>query len=49
MRALPYDDRGGWIWLDGEFVPWRSAKVRGSVTRAFRIRRRKGFIMERYS
>ncbi|MGZ3346711.1 MAG: hypothetical protein ACXU82_18915, partial [Caulobacteraceae bacterium] len=21
--SLPYDDRDGWIWLDGEFVPWR--------------------------
>jgi len=25
--SLPYDDRDGWIWLDGEFVPWRDAKV----------------------
>jgi len=25
--SLPYDDRDGWIWLDGEFVPWREAKV----------------------
>jgi branched-chain amino acid aminotransferase len=24
---VPYDDRDGWIWLDGEFVPWREAKV----------------------
>jgi branched-chain amino acid aminotransferase len=22
-----YDDRDGWIWLDGQFVPWREAKV----------------------
>ncbi len=22
-----YDDRDGWIWLDGQFVPWRSANV----------------------
>lgn len=21
------DDRDGWIWLDGEFVPWREARV----------------------
>lgn len=21
------DDRDGWIWLDGQFVPWREAKV----------------------
>jgi len=25
--AGPYDDRDGWIWLDGEFVPHRDAKV----------------------
>ena len=24
---MPFDDRDGWIWLDGEFVPWREAKV----------------------
>jgi branched-chain amino acid aminotransferase len=22
-----YDDRDGWIWLDGELVPWRDARV----------------------
>jgi branched-chain amino acid aminotransferase len=22
-----YDDRDGWIWLDGKLVPWREAKV----------------------
>jgi branched-chain amino acid aminotransferase len=22
-----YDDRDGWIWMDGEFLPWRDAKV----------------------
>jgi len=22
-----FDDRDGWIWLDGELVPWRDAKV----------------------
>ena len=27
MSLLPYDDRDGWIWLDGQFVPWREAKV----------------------
>jgi branched-chain amino acid aminotransferase len=27
MALLPYDDRDGWIWLDGQFVPWRDAKV----------------------
>jgi len=25
--TLPYDDRDGWIWLDGQFVPWREAKI----------------------
>ena len=25
--SIPFDDRDGWIWLDGEFVPWREAKV----------------------
>jgi branched-chain amino acid aminotransferase len=23
---LPFDDRDGWIWLDGGFVPWREAR-----------------------
>ncbi len=23
----PFDDRDGWIWLDGELVPWRDARV----------------------
>ena len=27
MALIPFDDRDGWIWLDGEFVPWRDAKV----------------------
>jgi branched-chain amino acid aminotransferase len=22
-----YDDRDGWIWFDGELIPWRDAKV----------------------
>ncbi len=22
-----YDDRDGWIWFDGELVPWRDARV----------------------
>lgn len=25
--TLPYDDRDGWIWLDGQFVPWREAQI----------------------
>lgn len=24
---LPYDDRDGFIWLDGQLTPWREAKV----------------------
>jgi branched-chain amino acid aminotransferase len=28
MAALiPYHDRDGWIWYDGEMVPWRDAKL----------------------
>lgn len=27
MAAQPFDDRDGVIWLDGEFVQWRDAKV----------------------
>ena len=27
MSLLPFDDRDGWIWLDGSFTPWREAKV----------------------
>jgi len=27
MTAKTFDDRDGWIWLDGEFIPWRDAKV----------------------
>ena len=27
MALVPYDDRDGWIWLDGDFVPWREARV----------------------
>ncbi len=27
MSFVPIDDRDGWIWMDGEFVPWREAKV----------------------
>lgn len=27
MSFIPYDDRDGWIWMDGSFVPWREAKV----------------------
>jgi len=27
MASAPFDDRDGWIWFDGQFVPWRDAKV----------------------
>jgi branched-chain amino acid aminotransferase len=27
MTALPFDDRDGWIWLDGSLVPWRDARL----------------------
>ena len=27
MAIVPFDDRDGWIWFDGEFVPWREAKT----------------------
>ncbi|MEL7128396.1 MAG: branched-chain amino acid aminotransferase [Pseudomonadota bacterium] len=27
MAFIPYDDRDGFIWMDGEFVPWRESKV----------------------
>ncbi len=26
MQA-PYDDRDGWIWMDGKMIPWREARV----------------------
>ena len=27
MAKIPYDDRDGFIWMDGDFVPWRDTKV----------------------
>jgi branched-chain amino acid aminotransferase len=27
MTLAPFDDRDGWIWQDGVFVPWREAKL----------------------
>ena len=27
MTFIPYDDRDGFIWMDGEFVPWRESRV----------------------
>lgn len=26
MALLPFDDRDGWIWWDGAFLPWREAR-----------------------
>ena len=27
MAAQTFDNRDGWIWLDGDMVEWREAKV----------------------
>ena len=27
MSIIPYDDRDGFIWMDGSLRPWRDAKV----------------------
>ena len=27
MAGQTYDDRDGWIWFDGQLVPWRDAKL----------------------
>jgi len=27
MAIMPFDDRDGWIWFDGQMVPWRDAKL----------------------
>lgn len=27
MSIVPFDDRDGWIWLDGQFTPWRDARL----------------------
>ena len=27
MAAIPFDQREGWIWFDGELVPWADAKI----------------------
>ena len=27
MAGVPMDQREGWIWMDGELVPWKDAKV----------------------
>ena len=27
MALLPFDDRDGWLWMDGALVPWRDARL----------------------
>jgi len=27
MATIPFDDRDGYIWMDGKMLPWREAKV----------------------
>lgn len=27
MALVPFDDRDGWIWVNGDFVPWREAQT----------------------
>src|SRR5215469_6425645 len=27
MSIIPYDDRDGFIWMDGSLRPWRDAKI----------------------
>jgi len=27
MAAIPFDDRDGFIWMDGDMLPWREAKI----------------------
>src|SRR5690606_39419737 len=27
MATQTFDDRDGWIWMNGKLVPWRDAKV----------------------
>ncbi len=27
MTLLPFDDRDGWIWWNGRFIPWREARL----------------------
>jgi branched-chain amino acid aminotransferase len=27
LEPRPFDDRDGWIWLDGKLVPWREANI----------------------
>jgi branched-chain amino acid aminotransferase len=27
MSAVPFDQKDGWIWMNGSFVPWKEAKI----------------------
>ena len=27
MALFPFDDRDGWLWLDGSLIPWRDARL----------------------
>lgn len=27
MATIPFDQRDGWIWFNGEIVPWKEAKI----------------------
>jgi len=27
MSFVPFDQRDGWIWMDGDFLPWKDAKT----------------------
>ena len=27
MTSVPFDQRDGYIWMDGEIVPWKEAKI----------------------
>jgi branched-chain amino acid aminotransferase len=27
MTLFPFDDRDGWLWMDGSLIPWRDAKL----------------------
>src|SRR5919205_1842779 len=27
MSVIPFDQRDGWIWYDGQLVPWKNAKL----------------------
>ncbi|MDR3417493.1 MAG: branched-chain amino acid aminotransferase [Nevskia sp.] len=27
MTLVPFDDRDGWVWIDGSLVPWRDARL----------------------